>query len=141
MNFLLDTCVLTELRRTTANPGVVSWLTQIAESRLFLSVITLGEIQKGIARLDESQQKIGLQAWLDEDLEQRFSGRILPMDAEVSKRWGLLQGEAQRGGQPVPVVDSQLAATAIVNDLRMVTRNVRDFERFALQLLNPWTSS
>lgn len=141
MNFLLDTCVLTELRRATANPGVVSWLTQVAESRLFLSVITLGEIQKGIAKLDESPQKNHLQTWLDEDMEQRFSGRILPIDAEVSKRWGVLQGEAQRAGRPVPVVDSQLAATAIVNDLRMVTRNTRGFESFPLQLLNPWSSS
>jgi len=141
VNFLLDTCVLTELRRATANPGVASWLTQIAEPRLFLSVITLGEIQQGIAKLDESPRKIGLQTWLDEDLEQRFSGRILPVDVEVSKRWGLLQGEAQRSGRPVPVVDSQLAATAIVNDLCMVTRNVRDFERFPLRWMNPWSSS
>lgn len=141
MNFLLDTCVLTELRRATANPGVVSWLTQVAESRLFLSVITLGEIQKGIAKLDESPQKNHLQTWLDEDMERRFSGRILPIDAEVSKRWGVLQGEAQRAGRPVPVVVFQLAATAIVNDLRMVTRNTGDFESFPLQLLNPWSSS
>ena len=132
--------MLTELRRSIPNPGVVSWLTRIAEPRLFLSVITLGEIQKGIARLEAGPRKNGLQVWLDDDLQERFAGRILPLDEEASKQWGLLQGEAQRLGQSVPVVDSQLAATAIVANLCMVTRNIRDFERFPVRLLNPWSA-
>ena len=130
--------MLSELRRPQPDSGVTSWLAQIAESRLFISSLTLGEIQKGIARLDDTPRRNSLQIWLDQDLQQRFDGRILPIDNSVAKQWGLLQGESLRSGSPVPVIDAQIAATALVANLCVVTRNVPDFEQFPIQLLNPW---
>ena len=130
--------MLSELRRPQPDSGLSSWLVQIVESRLFISSITLGEIQKGIARLETTQRRTALQVWLDQDLQQRFEGRILAVDDAVAKQWGLLQGEALRSGRAVPVIDAQIAATALVANLCVVTRNVQDFQHFPVQLLNPW---
>lgn len=138
MNYLLDTCVLSEARKRNADPGVVDWLSQVSESRLYLSVIVLGEIQKGIAALNDKKRQQQLQAWLEDGLQARFAGRILGVDIEVALEWGILQGEAQKRGAPVPVVDSLIAATAVHHNLTLVTRNVRDFERFPIRVLNPW---
>lgn len=140
MRYLLDTCVLSELRRPQPDQGVLDWLGQVAEARLYLSVLTIGEIQQGIARLADSKRKSALQAWLEEALLTRFAGRVLAVDTEVTLEWGLLRGEQQRTGQAPPVVDSLLAATAIVHQLTVVTRNVRDFARFPVRVLNPWAA-
>lgn len=138
MNYLLDTCVLSEIRKHDATPAVIDWIRQTDESRLYLSVLTLGEIRKGIAKLAESPRKHVLRDWLEQNLRQRFSARILPVDEEVALEWGTLQGDALRRGQPAPVVDSLLAATALRHHLIMVTRNVADFERFPVRVVNPW---
>jgi predicted nucleic acid-binding protein len=138
VSYLLDTCVLSELRKPAPDPNVTAWIQQIDESRLYLSVIVLGEIQKGIAQLDDSKKKQSLQLWLEQDLPARFAGRILPVDSNVALEWGLLQGLAARSGNPVPVIDSLLGATAICHNLTLVTRNTADFERLPVKLVNPW---
>lgn len=138
MNYLLDTCVLSEIRRRQPDPGLLSWLGGVAESSLHISVIVLGEIQKGISRLDDQRRQKILQIWLDQDLAQRFAGRVLGIDAETALEWGVLQGEGRKRGMPLPVIDSLIAATAIKNNLTLVSRNVADFEKFPLRLINPW---
>ena len=138
MSYLLDTCVLSELRKPTADPNVVAWINAVDEFHLFLSVITFGEIQKGIAKLDESKRKRSLQLWLEQSLPERFAGRILEIDGEVALEWGELQGGLARSENPVPVIDSMIAATAICYNLTLVTRNIADFNRMPVKLLNPW---
>jgi predicted nucleic acid-binding protein len=117
---------------------VLSWLDGVAESSLYLSVIVLGEIQKGIARLDDRRRQKVLQIWLDQDLMRRFAGRVLDIDSETTLEWGVLQGEGRKRGTPLPVIDSLIAATAFKNNLTLVSRNVADFEEFPLRLINPW---
>jgi len=139
MKFLLDTCALSELRKRNANSGLVQWAQGIDEARLYLSVIALAEIQKGITKLEESSKKAELQNWLDQDLTNRFSGRILPVDLETALTWGILLGKGENKGSPVPVVDCLIAATAVKHNLTVVTRNANDFERFPVQVIDPWT--
>lgn len=140
MNFLLDTCVLSEARRPRPNRGVASWLERTPESRLLISVMVLGEIRKGIAKLGNDERAQALREWLEEDLGRRFGERVLGVDDETALIWGRLSGEGEAKGNPLPVIDSLLAATAIRHNLKLVTRNVADFERFPIELLNPWTA-
>lgn len=138
MRFLLDTCVLSEVVKPEPAPGVTAWLDAADEYALHLSVLTLGEIQKGIAGLPSGQRKQRLQSWLDRDLRDRFSGRILPVTEETATEWGLLAGQAKKIGLAAPVIDTLLAATAREHNLVLVTRNTKDFEPFAIHLFNPW---
>jgi predicted nucleic acid-binding protein len=105
---------------------------------LFLSVLTLGEIHQGIARLPPGARRDSLQRWVDEDLARRFHGRILPIDAEIAAEWGRLSGASRARGQPLPVVDGLLAATAITRHLTVVTRDVADISRCGAAVLDPW---
>ena len=136
--YLLDTSLLSELVKRTPNPAVVAWVDARDEDTLFISVITLGELQKGVSKLPASPRKEGLQSWLAQDLVQRFGGRILPVDSAVALAWGALPGEAERSGSKLPVVDSLIAATASVHNLTVVTRNVRDLQRCSVPVVNPW---
>ena len=138
MNYLLDTCLLSELYKPQPNTGVVDWIMRTDENRLLVSALSLGEIQKGIAKLESGKRKTSIQAWLDQDLLQRFNGRILPVDLDTALEWGLFCGISESKGRPVPVIDSLLAVTAIVHNLNVVTRNEGDFESFPLRILNPW---
>lgn len=138
MNYLLDTCVLSELRRKSPDAGVLVWLDRISESSLNIPVMVLGEIQQGVSRLDDTDRQNMLQAWLDRDLANRFRGRILDVDMETALEWGVLMGEGRKRGLTRPVVDCLIAATAIRHNLTLVTRNVRDFKVFPLRLVNPW---
>ncbi|MEQ1622297.1 MAG: type II toxin-antitoxin system VapC family toxin [Methylococcales bacterium] len=140
MNYLLDTCVLSEARKPDAAEELITWLEQMSESRLFLSAIVIGEIQQGIASLAEGHKQRSLQAWLDEGLRARFEGRILAIDSEIALEWGELMGNARKIGKPAPVVDALIAATAIRHNLTLVTRNTKDFEVFPVRLLNPWVN-
>jgi predicted nucleic acid-binding protein len=106
MSYLLDTCVLSELRKPTPDPNVTTWIERVDESHLYLSVIALGEIQKGIAKLDDSKKKHALQLWLEQDLQERFAGRMLKVDSSVALEWGVLQGSSARSGNSVPIIDS-----------------------------------
>lgn len=141
MSYLLDTCVLSELRRTTPDIGLVEWLERVSESTLYIPVTVLGEIQQGISQLAQGKKRNGLQLWLDQELVTRFSGRILHIDLETMREWGTLRGEGQKQGKPRPVVDCLIAATAIRHNLTLVTRNTSDFESLPLRLLNPWTKT
>lgn len=136
MSYLIDTNVLSELRRKTPNPGVVSWFAQRPAVTLHLSVLTLGEIRKGIEGLSDADRKMALLDWLETALPVFFTGRILSVDAKVADRWGRLLAAV---GRPLPAIDSLLAATAMEHDLVLVTRNIKDFSGLPVQTLNPWS--
>ena len=135
MSYLIDTNVLSELRRKKPNPGVVAWLEERPATTLYVSVLTLGEIRKGIEALGKSQRKLKLLDWLETELVAFFAGRILPIDEEVADRWGRLLASA---GRPLPAIDSLLAATALTHGLALVTRNADDFPHPDLEIINPW---
>ena len=138
MKYLLDTCLISELVKKEPNPGVVNWLDEQDEQTLFLSVLNLGELQKGISKLPEGTKKDELQAWIGLDLVERFTGRILDIDLDTALCWGRIQGEAEQEGLKLPVMDSLIAATATAHGLIVVTRNVRDMERCGVRVCNPW---
>lgn len=138
MSFLLDTSVISELVRKSPHLPVLEWIGAQDEASLYLSVVTIGEIEKGIARLPASARKSKLQSWVRRDLVERFGARLLPIDIRVSTRWGALTGESEKRGQPLPVIDSLIAATALVHGLAVVTRNVEDFKRCGVACVNPW---
>ena len=135
MSYLVDTNVLSELRRKEPNPRVVAWFEERPATTLYISVLTLGEIRKGIEALRKSKRKLKLLDWLDTELPAFFTGRILPIDEEVADRWGRLLAAA---GRPLPAIDSLLAATALTHGLALVTRNVDDFPHPDLEIVNPW---
>ena len=135
MSYLLDTNVISELVRPKPNNKVLKWFDNIPNDALHISVLTLGEIRKGVEKVREVKRKEKLRLWLENDLPQWFEDRILPIDHNVADLWGRLQQQAQR---PLPAIDSLLAATALHYELRLVTRNEQDFQFPALQILNPW---
>ena len=139
MSYLIDTNVLSELRRKQPDVHVVAWFSERAAQSLFLSVLTLGEIRKGIERLDGTQtdavRRQALGDWLEQELPRFFLGRLLSIDVGIADRWGHLQAFA---GRPLPAVDSLLAATALHHNLTLVTRNVKDFADMGVDLINPW---
>ena len=135
MTYLIDTNVLSELRRKEPNVGVAEWFSQRPATTLSVSVLTLGEIRKGIDMLPDNDRKFALLDWLEVDLPSFFIGRILAVDISVADRWGHLIAQA---GRPMPAIDSLLAATAIHHGLKLVTRNVHDFEFTGLEVINPW---
>lgn len=138
MKYLLDTCLISELVKKTPNREVVSWLDEQDEQSLFLSVLTIGELQKGINKLPEGTRKDDLNAWIEHDLILRFSGRIIDVDLETMHIWGKMQGEAEQKGESLPVMDSLIASTAKAHGLAVVTRNVKDMERCHVRVCNPW---
>jgi predicted nucleic acid-binding protein len=138
MNYILDTCVVSELAKPRPEKKVVNWIDGYNEEFFFLSVLTLGEIQKGIAKLKDEKRKAAYQRWLDTDLRNRFYNRILPIDQEVALSWGILQGKAESTGRPLPTIDGLLGATAIVHNLTVVTRNEIDLAATGALLFNPW---
>lgn len=138
MKYLLDTCLISELVKKEPNPAVVKWLDDQEEQTLFLSVMNLGELQKGISKLPDGAKKDELQAWITLDLAERFAGRIIDIDLETSLCWGKLQGSAEQAGEKLPVMDSLTAATAMVHRLTVVTRNAKDMERCGVDVCNPW---
>ena len=133
--YLLDTCVLSELVKRRPSPKVAKWIDAQVESDLFLSVLTIGEIEEGVAALSAGPKRDALFAWVRRALPERFTGRILPVDIAVATVWGEYRG---RSRQTVPVVDGLIAASAAVHHLTVVTRNVSDFRRFGVSLFNPW---
>jgi len=135
VSYLIDTNVISELRRKQPDAAVVAWFEHCAPQSLFLSVLTLGEIRKGIERLDDPKRRQTLVDWLHVDLPTFFLGRLLSVDAPVADRWGRLQSAA---GRPLPAIDGLLAATALQHDLILVTRNVKDFKGLGLDIFNPW---
>ncbi len=134
MGYLLDTCVLSELRKPRANPKVVAWIAGLCPDETFLSVLTVSEIRRGIElhRAKDVQAAGALERWL-RGLETHYADRILPVTAEIADRWGRLVPN-----QTLPVSDGLIAATALVHQLTVVTRNLADFERSGINLLDPF---
>jgi predicted nucleic acid-binding protein len=121
-----------------ADKNVLVWVGSIPEDRLHISVITLGELHKGICKLGPCDRQNRLLRWLDVDVRQRFEGRILALDEDTLLHWGRLAGEAERCGKPQPIIDSLLAASAVANHLTLVTRNIADMEQTGVEILDPW---
>jgi predicted nucleic acid-binding protein len=138
VKFLLDTSLVSEFVKPTPHAGVLQWLAQCDEDSLFLSVLTIGELEKGIAKLADSRRRSRLASWVHRDLVSRFGGRLLLVDLAVAARWGALVGDSERRGQPLPVIDSLIAATCLVYGLIVATRNQADFERCGVQCFDPW---
>jgi predicted nucleic acid-binding protein len=136
--FLLDTNCISELIRAEPEPLVVQWIEEVDERLLFLSVLTFGEIRKGIAGLAEGKQRTKLETWLELELKARFGNRILSIDTDIAERWGVLSASSKAQGKPLPVIDGLLAATAMHHRLAIVTRNVSDFAQTNVAIVCPW---
>lgn len=138
MSYLLDTCVISELVQKSPNPKVVDWLNTQDEESLFLSALTIGELEKGITALGAGGKRDRLNKWVREELLPRFEGRVLPIDEKVALRWGQVTAAAQARGFSLSTIDSLLAATALEHRLELVTRNVADMKHSGVHVLNPW---
>ncbi len=136
--FLLDTNCICELVKPRPAPGVVDWIEAADEAILYLSVLTLGEVRKGLAGLAQGRRRTHLETWLEVELQERFAGRIVPIDAAIADRWGLITAAAKAKGKTLSVIDGLLAATALHYNLTMVSRNAADFAMAQVQVLNPW---
>jgi predicted nucleic acid-binding protein len=138
--FLLDTNVLSELSRMRPDPRVARWLQDANDDELYLSVISIGEICKGLTVHPEEHRRASLKEWLDSTLRPWFAGRILPISEAISERWGILEGQCQLKGLTLNVPDGLIAATALEHNLIVVTRNVRDFAGLGVTVFNPWSA-
>jgi toxin FitB len=138
--YLLDTNCISEIVRPHPEPRVIRWLEATDERLLYLSVLTLGEIRKGVAGLPQSKRRKRLELWLELELPARFSGRVLPINVAVADRWGVLTADARRKGAAIAAIDGLLAATALHFNLTLVSRNVSDFASTHVLLLDPWTT-
>ena len=136
--FLLDTNVISELVKAKPEPKVANWIDSVDENLLYLSVLTLGEIRKGIALLRDAPRRVALEAWLNSDLALRFAERILSIDRSVADRWGQLAADAAEARTPLPVIDGLLAATALHQNMTLVTRNTKDIVVTGVPVFNPW---
>jgi predicted nucleic acid-binding protein len=139
MKVLLDTNVLSEVRRPAPDPKVLGWLDTIDEDRAFISVASIAELRRGIALMEDGRRRAALADWLAVDLPGRFSGRILAIDPAIAERWGDVMAQARRGGFALSVMDGFFAATALVGELVLATRNTKDFAPLGVPLFNPWT--
>jgi toxin FitB len=135
VSYLLDTNVVSELARPRPHPSVLRWFETVPDEALHLSVLSLGELRKGVELAADKRRKEKLRLWLEVDVREWFEDRLIPVSAGIAEAWGALLA---RVGRPVPAIDSLLAATALKSGLRMVTRNVSDFEYPGLETVNPW---
>jgi len=140
MKYLLDTCVISELVAKQVNPKVVEFVDSLDSDDVYLSVITIGEIAKGIEKLPKSKRKQELHTWLTEDLLIRFDEKIVPLGTDVLLEWGLLAARLESKGKILPAMDSLIAATVLTHKFALVTRNVDDFNGADLEIINPWES-
>ena len=138
MNYLLDTCLISELAKSKPNRKVVDWVLSENETSFYVSVLTFGELHKGVEKLPESKKKEELRIWIEDTLKNRFQNRIIGIDMRVSILWGKIQCGAEQKGKPMPAIDALIAATGIAHDLTVVTRNVPDMEQSGVKLFNPW---
>ncbi len=138
MRYLLDTNVISELIARQPNPKVLAWLDALEPEAVYLSVITIGEIRKGIEKLQPSKRKEAIKAWLETDLLLRFQGQIVEITVETMLVWGELVARLERQGQPMGAIDSLLAASALQGAFLLATRNGADFEHTGVTVVNPW---
>ncbi len=135
MSYLLDTNVLSELFKKSPNPKVKDWLQNANQEALFVSVLTLGEIRKGVEKMAVGQRKTRLTQFLEKEMLDQFEDRILSVDKNVAETWGSLEAESKH---LLPTIDALLAATAITHNLTLVTHNTKDFSFPQLKVLDPW---
>jgi predicted nucleic acid-binding protein len=135
---LVDTNIPSELTRECPDPRVAAFLAKTHHDGIFLSVMTIGEICKGIGMLPASLKRTSLEKWLEAEVRTWFAGRILPISEEIAERWGQLSAAAKQRGTPLAVIDGVIAATALHHDLTVVTRNTKDFLDLGVDLLSPW---
>lgn len=138
--FLLDTNVISELTRSHIEPRVQSWVAAQQLGALLVSVVSIGEMEKGFTTMSDAHRRSRLEAWLERQLLELFRGQILPVTQAIAKRWGAFDGLRQMAGRPLAVPDGMIAATAFEHNLTVVTRNVKDFENLDVSLFNPWES-
>lgn len=138
MKYLLDTCVISELIKREPNKNVISWLQAQDEANLFLSILTFGELQKGIQKDPDQNRKKKLKIWIEEDLKKRFENRIIPIDLKVVTNWGSIQGLAELAGRTMPTLDGLIAVSGLTYNCAIATRNTSDMEQSTAELFNPW---
>jgi toxin FitB len=138
VNFLLDTNVVSEWTKPRPDSGVVAWLAEADEDRVFISVITLAELRYGIERMPAGTRRNRLDMWVSKQLPARFDARVLSIDVETADIWGRVTARGRTSGRPVGTMDAFIAATAEQHHLTLVTRNVSDFEALGIRLINPW---
>ncbi|MFI9404289.1 type II toxin-antitoxin system VapC family toxin [Nocardia sp. NPDC052316] len=138
MGYLLDTNAVSEWIKPRPDPGLIEWLHEADEERMFLSVITIGEIRRGVERMPNGRRKARLTTWLSDQVTDRFDARLLPIDLGVAQAWGRIRARAEGAGHQVDAVDALIAATAEAHGLAVVTRNEKDFRGTGVQVLCPW---
>ncbi|MBT4292570.1 type II toxin-antitoxin system VapC family toxin [bacterium] len=138
MKYLLDTCVVSELVKNIPDQKVKSWFRSVKEEDLFISAVTIGEIVKGTERLPQGKRKEEFIKWMNIGVINRFKNRIIDFDLEVAAVWGRIQANSEDLGRKMPAIDGQIAASAIANNLTVVTRNKSDMEISGVRLFNPW---
>ncbi|MFN3546013.1 MAG: type II toxin-antitoxin system VapC family toxin [Mesorhizobium sp.] len=138
MNYLLDTNVLSETSRPQPSPDVLHWLAELDEDRGFVSVITIAELRRGALIVAPGRRRETLLSWIDLELRDRFSSRIVPVDVDIADRWSDVMAASRAEGRGLGVMDGFIAATALVRGLTVVTRNVRDFAFLGDRVMNPW---
>jgi predicted nucleic acid-binding protein len=138
LNYLLDTNIISELISPTPNENALNFITKLDETKIYLSVVTIGEIQFGIERLQEGVKKERLKSWLFNDLLNKFDGKILDIDVKTMLTWGKINQRLKSIGKPLPIMDSLIGATCMTHLLTLVTRNEKDFQNLNIQILNPF---
>ncbi len=138
MSYLLDTNIISEFASPIPNAGVINWLNEHEQDDLYLSVVTLGEIQQGIERLSHSRKRTQLTNWLHNSLLVAYADFILPLDTSTMLQWGIITAECLKKGRKMPVMDGLIAATAVTYNLALVTHNTADFQNTSLSLIDPW---
>lgn len=138
MSYLIDTCCISELIKSTPDKQVVQWFSDHNERDLYLSVITFGELRKGIQKLPSSKKKRQLTHWVKEDLLHRFENRVFNIELDEVNKWADILANAEKMGTPMPAIDALIAATALTHDFAVVTRNTKDMEASGVELINPW---
>jgi len=141
VGFLLDTNIPSELMRARPEPKVKDWLAAQDISALFLSVVSIGELESGFTTMPDAQRRTRLEAWLEQHLVLLFQGRVLPVTQAIAARWGRLDGTRQMRGRPLNAPDGMIAATALEHGLAVVTRNVKDFADLDVTVFNPWDAA
>jgi len=137
LKYLLDTCVISEMVKPSPDKKLIRWVENEPSTSLFLSVITIGEIRKGLSKLPASRKKEKLTIWLNMLLEE-YSDRILAIDLTVAENWGEMQGRAEKEGVVMPSIDGLIAAITYTNNMILVTRNETDFISANIPVINPW---
>ncbi len=141
MNYLIDTNVLSEATRPQPDAQAAAWVQGRPAATLFISVVSVAEIRKGILLLPEGRKRAKLESWLKAGLLPAFTGRVIPLGEAEMNEWAALQAEAEKGGRRVPVVDSLIAATARCHGLTLATRNLRDFLHCGVPVIDPWAAT